>query len=185
MFDEETNALLTRILTQLESDEYEYGGYFTVGGPTGTYQVRSPYNTECEYAVVGCGGGGAGQALVAVNDPSVTLPDNAGAVSYGLAGRGDSGNAIPGLLMYIVPDGNCPVAPIWNSLPQPGNVYIATNMGSGHSLYVTVAFRRKLDRYIPALPRPASPHRNVQSRRQERTFAQGFEAREQAGLKHG
>ena len=48
-----TDDLLTRILSHMESDEYESLGLYTVGGPPGNYQLRSPVNTEFEYLVVG------------------------------------------------------------------------------------------------------------------------------------
>jgi hypothetical protein len=51
--DEHIENLLQHILDRLESDEYEPGPIKTVGGITSSYIVRSPYNTECEWAVIG------------------------------------------------------------------------------------------------------------------------------------
>ena len=50
---DQTDALLAGILQRLNSDEYESLGLYTIGGPPGNYQLRSPVNTEVEYLVVG------------------------------------------------------------------------------------------------------------------------------------
>lgn len=47
------------------AEGYESGGIRTVGGVTGNYLVRSPFNTECEFAVLYAGGQGPANAAVA------------------------------------------------------------------------------------------------------------------------
>lgn len=77
MFDEAMLAMLTDIRDISDSDRYEPGPIKTVGGPTGGYAIRSPYNTECEWAVVGClssvpatGSQAAEQSSVLLNLPN-------------------------------------------------------------------------------------------------------------------
>lgn len=56
MFDESVNEdtflkCLQRIEASINSDKYEPGGIWTVGGPAGTYTLHTPYNTECEWSI--------------------------------------------------------------------------------------------------------------------------------------
>lgn len=77
MYDEAVLSLLAEIRDISDSDRYEAGPIKTVGGPTGGYEIRSPYNTECEWAVVGClsgvpatGAQATEQSVVLLNLPS-------------------------------------------------------------------------------------------------------------------
>jgi hypothetical protein len=49
--DEAILQCLQAIEDTLSSDQYEPGPIKTVGGISGSYIVRSPYNTECEWAI--------------------------------------------------------------------------------------------------------------------------------------
>jgi len=183
MFDEKEDELLQAILNELQSDEYEIGRYVTVGGASGAYSVRSPYNTECEYAVACCFGSANGIALVSGSNSSIAAPPTDGSVSFGLAANGTDTNALDGIVLgcgaYVATTPDL----VWQPLPSPGNVTAAITAASSHSCYVTLIFRRKLARFIPVPPRAKPAHMHVQSRRNGRTFAQAFANREEVGLK--
>lgn len=182
-FDDKENQLLQNILTELQSDEYEVGRFVTVGGATGIYTARSPYNSECEFAVVCCFGSGNGLAIVSGSNSSVAAPPQDGSVNYGAQSAGTESNALEGIVLGCSAFVATSPDIIFQPLPSPGNVTVAINAASGKSVYVSLIFQRKLDRYIQVPPRPRSQHRPIQSRRNERTFAQGFANMEEVGLK--
>src|SRR5579872_979492 len=100
MFDEKETDLLQAILDELQTDEYETGRYVTVGGASGNYTARSPYNTECEYAIACCFGSGNGIALISGSNSSIAPPPVDGSVSFGSATQGsDSANGLDGLVI--------------------------------------------------------------------------------------
>jgi len=147
--------LLCEIRDQLESlnsDKYESGGVYTVGGAIGNYVLRSPYNTECEYMVIGsalAAASGNGVVVVSNNNPSLQLGLSN---SFGqiLAG-GQESNGFEGLVMPVSATINTNMAvDYWMPLGRGANIYIYI---TGASCYAYIALRRMLDRYIPMAPR--------------------------------
>ena len=96
MCDEETKELLLGILHALQEEKYESGGIFTIGGGTGTYQLKSPFNTECEYAVLSIDTNSTTISSFAIStgNPSITAPGTGSTViNYGALALGsESGN---------------------------------------------------------------------------------------------
>ena len=79
------------------SDDYEISDPYTIGGATGLYTVRSPYNTECEWSIISVTGLGslASAATFAVGSKNPAQPT--------LAGTGaDSFGKMPGIDWVIV-----------------------------------------------------------------------------------
>lgn len=190
-----TNHLLECILDRLESDEYESGAIYTVGGPPGTYQLHSPYNTECEYLVIGAALAaisGNGMVVVSNNNPGLQL---ALGQTFGAATQGSDNTAFEGVAL---PTGTqvTPTMAIdhWQPLARGGNLYIYVTTTAS---YAYIALRRKLERYIPEMPRMyPQTHSQPQSRRAVRSLpaqspmVAGFESqypdlrREKSGYVH-
>lgn len=179
MFDDDFLACLQRIEARLNSDEYEYGGFWTVGGPTGLYAIHSPYNTECEWAPISfCALTGRGIVVVSsANNDQLSLPGD-GSVSIGLFSGGADNNALEAFVSVQAANNGEPFVPTWQPLGRGASLFVSISMASGaQSGYFCAGFRRKLDRAIPAPPRrDAHTHSHVESRRGVRTFAAGFEA---------
>ena len=165
------------------SDEYEISDPLTIGGATGTYEVSSPYNTECEWAIISALGIGtlASTATFVVGSKNPNPPTLSSSYSFGnvtSTGR-DNNNplpAYPGALTSQAPfvtyggDNYMP-------LPSPASVYVQTNTPASTIVLVTIQFRRKLDRVIPDKPRQKPhTHSHVAGRRGHRTMMAGFAA---------
>lgn len=183
MHDEEILECLKRIEHRLNSDEYEYGRFLTVGGSLPTqpaqtlYTIRSPYNTECEWCLYSCTSNVNRLTLSVGRNPAIIIPDLTGATTYGASGSSDN-NVLEALVMILPANGTQTYTPVWTPLEGNGTLYAA--MGSNATptaAFATFAFRRKLHREIPFPPtRKAHTHSTVQSRRGDRTFSEGFEA---------
>jgi len=184
MGDDYTNHLLECILDRLESDEYESGPVYTIGGGPGTYQLHSPYNTECEFLVVGAvlaATSGNGLIVITNNNAGMntfTLGTNLGLASSG----GDMNNAFEGVVIPTSTTAS-PVLAIdhWMPLGRGANVFAYV---TGTASYAYIAIRRKLDRYIPEMQRDyPKTHSQPQSRRALRQLpamspmAAGWESR--------
>jgi hypothetical protein len=176
MCDEETKTLLEHILYTLESDSYEISDPFTMGGGAGIYQIRNPYNTECEWAIVSATSGTtAGQFVVMSKNPTPATLGFAGADSLALQSGGMDNNplnAYVGALTTQAPF----VTYQEEFMPLAGNgmVFLRVTAAGSNEVLVTIRFRRKLERYIQEIP-AQKPHTHVPlSARNARTFMQGF-----------
>jgi hypothetical protein len=160
MCNEQTEEYLRQIAEAAQAQEYEYAGPFTIGGATGTYIVATPFNTECEYALMGAASSGAGNFTVApYAAPGVLAFD--GTDNLGPQANGKEGNALHGFVGNLAASTSLTYTPVW--LPINGNsmVYAATSVAASKTLVITVMFRRLLVRSIPDMPRksPVSNHR--------------------------
>jgi hypothetical protein len=183
-FDAEILECLHRIERTIESDKYEALGIWTVGGGNGSYTLKSPVNTESEWALFGIAATGACQILVSDN-PNPNAPAITGAVNYG-AGGGNESNPLAGLFFAI------PATPTY--IPQTALYWQPTGKGSAitvviaglsaASAFVMIAWRRLLNREIPGpvRQRPAT-HTTRQSYRNQRTLA--AESQMTAGFEEG
>src|SRR5258708_13723613 len=105
MCDDYTNHLLEWILGRLESDEHENGGIYTLGGSVANspYALRSPYNTECEYMVIGAtlvSGATAGYVVVSNGNPSGGQYGTGNSFGSLAQGGGDLNNALQGVVLF-------------------------------------------------------------------------------------
>ena len=168
--------ILQAIETRLSSDDYEQGQILTVGGNSGLYLLRSPYNTECEYAIISVSASGTGFAIVSQSN-GIAVPDITGATQYGLASSGGDSNPIEGLLINASTNSSKQPPLFWQPLGRGINLYVAINAQATFATFISVAFRRKLNRYIgkPPIRKPGT-HSHPTSRRHNRTFMDGFEA---------
>lgn len=188
--NENTLHLLKCILDRLESDEYESGGIYTIGGAAGNYALKSPYNTECEFLIVGAylaATSGNGLVVVTNGNPvtNFTLGTNLGSTASGT----DYGNALEGVVLPTSATINSLIAvDHWMPLARSSTVYVLV---TGTASYALIALRRKLERYIPEVVRPQPrTHSIPQSRRFSRTLpaespmVQGFDEQYAGGPHH-
>ena len=163
--DEKIKDLLQDILDSSLSDKYEPGGVFTIGGGTGTYAIKTPFNTEAEWSVVFASTtGNAGDCNIVVSASNPTVLANP-ASTYGLlSGGGEGNNAFEGWALHVTSTGASPIE-YWSPLGRGGTVYASIVSVTG-SAFIQVAFRRLMQKYIPNKPRIApTTHSHVQSRR--------------------
>ena len=170
---------LEQIAHSVSSDQYETSDPYTIGGATGNYQVSSPYNTECEWAIVSAMATGtlasaATFALGSKNPKQPTL-SSTGADSFGnvaTTGR-DNNNALPAYVGALTSQASfITYQTEYLPLPSPSTVYLTTTTPASSEVLVTVIFRRKLDRTIPDKPRQQpQTHTHPQSRRAVRALA--------------
>lgn len=183
MCDDYTNHLLECILDRLESDEYESGPIYTVGGGPGTYQLRSPYNTECEYLPVGAQlAATSGNGLVVITNNNAGMNTFTLGTSLGLVSSGsDMNNAFEGIVLPTSTT-QSPLMAVdhWQPLGRGAALYIYV---TGTASYAYIALRRRIDKYIPQMERMfPKTHSSPQSRRALRqlpaasNFAAGFES---------
>jgi hypothetical protein len=174
--EENLLAILQSIENRLNSDEYEAGPILTVGGNTNLYLIRSPFNTECEYAIISVSASGTGFAIVSQSN-GINIPDTSGATQYGLASTGGDSNPIEGLLINASTNSSKQPPLFWQPLGRGINLYVAITAQATFATFISIAFRRKLNRYIPEPPiRKPNTHSHPTSRRGNRTFQEGFEA---------
>lgn len=164
MCDDETKDYLRRIVAAVEAQEYEYAGPFTIGGATDDYMVSTPFNTECEYALIaassGSSGSGKGSFTVTAYAKTGALANN-GTDKFGPVSYGKEGNPLHGYAVQMGNNTSIPFTPVW--LPINGNstVYVTTSVDASTTIVVTLVFRRLLVRVIPVRDRksPTSNHR--------------------------
>jgi hypothetical protein len=157
MLDDNAVHLLSCILDKLESDEYEAGGIYTIGGPPGQYMLKSPYNTECEYLIVGAylaATSGNGAVAISAANPSITQLSLG--QSFGAAAQGSEGsNPFEGVFLPTSATINSLIAvDHWQPLGKGVIIYAQVFTTAS---YAIIAMRRKLERYIPEQPR-LKPH---------------------------
>lgn len=183
--DERILECLQRIESSLSSDEYEFSDPLTIGGATGNYAVPSPYHTECEWCVISATAvgtlGSAATFAVGSKNPLQPSLSSTGGDSFGsqVTSGPDSNNALQSYVGSLT--SNAPMIAYggdnYMPLASPSFVYLHTSTPASTELLVTIQFRRKLDRVIPATPR-AKPHTHshVGSRRGYRTMMEGYAA---------
>jgi hypothetical protein len=167
---------LQAIEDTLSSDQYEISDPFTIGGPTGTYQMESPWNTESEWAIISALAVGtlATTATYAIGSKNQQQALLSGASSFGpiTAGR-DNNNALPSFVGALT--AQAPFVPYtaeYMPLGSPTNIYLVTSTPAASTVLITVLFRRKLARYIPDKPRQQPhTHTHPQSRMHQRKLA--------------
>lgn len=173
---------LEDILYSLQSQRYEPGGYFTIGGVAGTYQLKSPFNTECEYSIVTVSATSTGgNFAISQSNPTLLAPTTTS--SYGLATQGsESSNPLEGIAGYA--SGSAPLfyGNVW--VPLGRGVFIYMNVTGSNPILATIAFRRAYSHLIPDRVRHLAPstHSRPYSRRSIRMLeslskqSSGFEA---------
>lgn len=183
--DERILECLQRIESSLSSDEYEISDPITFGGATGNYVIPSPYHTECEWAMISATGVGTlgNAATFAVGSKNSKQPSLSatGTDSFGniITSSPDNNNALQSYIGAVT--ATAPTITYggdnYMPLPSPAFVYLTTTVPASSELLITIQFRRKLDRIIPATPR-AKPHTHshVGSRRAYRTMMEGYAA---------
>ena len=171
----ETDILecLRRIEDAVSSDKFEHLGIWTLGGPNGTYIMKSPVNTESEWALFGVSFTAAGNVLISMNPGASNPLAINGSVSYG-AGGGNESNPVEGL--FITAAAATTFQPMTETFWQPtgrgSSVYaLISGLAGGQSGFALIAWRRLLNREIPAPPRrPPVTHSNRISNRPQRVL---------------
>lgn len=161
---QEQDDTLADILFSLQSQLYEPGGYFTIGGPTGTYMLKSPFNTECEYSVVVVDANVAGgQFSISSSNPATLAP--ASTSTFGLASQGSEGsNPLEGIAGFVGVNPNF-YGNIWTPLGRGVTIYM--NVTGSASVLATISFRRAYMHLLPDRARhlPPATHTRPYSRR--------------------
>jgi hypothetical protein len=149
MCDDETKALLQGIFDLLqgifEQGNYDYSDPMTVGGGTGTYILASPWNEQCEWALLlassGSSGAGVGSFVISPRQ-QVSALHNDGTDSLGLLSNGRTSNALPAIAAQMGNNTNVPYSPVW--VPLIGNtaLYVTISAAASTTVTVTVIFRR-------------------------------------------
>src|SRR5947209_1327236 len=81
-------------------EKYESGGIFTVSGPTGSYYIASPFNTECEWALWDASAvTGSGLVAISASNPSISNMTGSTGPTMGLLSGGADNNAFDGILL--------------------------------------------------------------------------------------
>lgn len=191
MFEDDALHEILQCLQAIEdatlSDQYEISDPFTIGGPSGTYQMVTPWNTECEWAMVSALAVGtlATTATFSIGSKNQQQALLTGANSFGPIATGgrDNNNALPSFVGALTA-----TAPFvtyqsdYMPLGSPADIYLVTNTPATTAVFITLLCRRKLVRYIPDKPRQ-QPHTHTrpQSRMHARklaaqsTMVSGFE----------
>src|SRR5215831_4139261 len=163
---------LADILYSLQSQQYEPGGIFTIGGATGLYQLKSPFNTECEYTLVCVDTDGTSLSSFAFSgsNPSITAPPTTGSVqNYGAVALGsEGGNPLEGIVGFINSTGNNVYPALWVPMGRGAILYFYANpIGANTGVYCTIAFRRSYVHMLPERVRTLAPstHSRPYSRR--------------------
>lgn len=192
MIDQESISFLEEIAGIMVGEQYEPGGLFTIGGTAGTYQIKSPYNTECEFSIISLSASVATGASFAISssNPTVTAPTIT--TQYGLASLGtEQGNPYEGVAGFCTSSSQNAYANIWLPLGRGALIYVNVAPTASNVVYATLAFRRSLYKYIPNAPRMApSTHTRPASRRPMRMMyalskqVAGFE-QQYSGGKYG
>lgn len=169
MCDDETKLLLGAIYDRLDSDEYEPGPAKTIGGVAGAYMIRSPYNTECEFNVIGVSntltGATVGAVIISGHDNTqfTAIASN----TFGPVSGGGEGNALDGYVLTMTSTAIPVLNEHWQPMGRGANLYMSVIAATG-SIFVIIAFRRKLDRVLHDIPRPKPSTHTPISRRRER-----------------
>lgn len=120
------------------SDLYTYTRRLTIGGSTGTYRLRSPYDGPCEFAVWAVSFGGAG---------GITLTDEGAGLAPPVAGptttiaQQSEMDAYPGIMLVAAAAQVVPMDSIFTPLTT-GVLSITINCAGGNGILAVVSFRR-------------------------------------------
>jgi hypothetical protein len=183
MCDEESKTTLENILNVLLNQDYEPGGIFTIGGGAGTYILKSPWNTECEFQVTSVTTSqatGVGYAVSGSN-PTIAAPVK-NTTAYGALVNGGEGNALDGVAGFI--SAGAPASfTQWIPLGRGAYIYFSAGVAGGDSMLCSLSFRRSTRKFIPMVPQELPhTHNYVLSRRPIRMIdslskqLSGFEA---------
>lgn len=124
---------------KIASDQpYEYSEAFTVGGPSGSYRLHSPYIGNVQYRVDSVSAKDATSSTILVSpDLNVTVP--------GFTATDTPTTEFSGIrgCLYLCPNNNTiPVDSSWYDLTDSNNV-LFVQIVSTLSAYVTIQFRHK------------------------------------------
>ena len=166
MCDEETKTYLRRIADVQENGEYEYVGPFTIGGPQANspYQLSSPWNTECEWALLAaCGNTSTtSSCVIGSNNAGLTALGFSGGDVLSSSANGSISNPLPAFAMQFAQnDPGKAFTPVWFPLQGKATINMAVGAGSGGQVLATIAFRRRAIRNVPVRDRksPVNNHR--------------------------
>lgn len=144
---------LSDILYSLQSQRYEMGGVFTVGGGTGLYMIKSPFNTECEVSLITVSTNNATVSSFAFSpaNPSLTAPPTSTTVvSLGaIAGGSEGGNPLEGTSGFVQSSAPYNRGDIWVPMGRGAILYFAVNTGANTIVYAQVGFRRSYAHTLP------------------------------------
>lgn len=120
------------------SDLYTYTRRLTIGGGTGTFRIRSPYDGPCEFCVWAVSFGGAG---------GISISDEGGSYFPPVAGptttisQQTEQDAYPGILMVASAAQVVPLDSYFTPCTT-GFLYVTVNCAGGNSILAVVSFRR-------------------------------------------
>lgn len=118
---------------------HEHSDPVTIGGPTGVYTLKNPYQTPCEYSVMCFTAFGAASAIISTQ---VNLPQLAATGSLSLAGGApDSGAQV--IVLATPGQGSAVPSEIWYPLANGENITMAATCAGGNGAFLTVAIRRR------------------------------------------
>lgn len=125
----------------MSSDEhYEYSEPMAVGGPTGLYRLRSPFNSTNVQWHLDYFSSPTGNANAIVgNDPNIILPGFASTDT-----PTTELSPIRGLIVSVTTTNSVPVDSAWYDLTNSNSIlYAFLSVTGGNSGYLTFQFRRK------------------------------------------
>lgn len=162
------------ILNTLLAERFEYSEPFTAGGATGDYVISSPYNTECEWAIISAASGssgttGTGSFVLSSHAKQPNLAW-AGGDSLGLASNGrDSSTVLKAYAQQLGNNQSITFTPVWVPLLGNAGLYLAITAGANTTLTVTVMFRRLIEKQLPLPPRQTAQGHHRMGGRAERS----------------
>lgn len=135
-------AAADRVAEAVLLDKYQRSEPCSVGGiatgglmSTGRYEIRNPFSTPAEFAILAVAFGGAGQAIVSAS-PVGSVPGNTGSIEQS-AGKGLCVFASAGADTKIPNEG-------WFPVQSGGSVFLTVSAGT-NAVFLTVQFRRRVD----------------------------------------
>jgi hypothetical protein len=152
MCDDETKELLQNILYSLETEKYEPGGIFTIGGGNGTYAVKSPWNTECEFCIVAVTTSVGTGAPYTISSSNSLASAPTTSTSLGAVSTGGEGNVFEGISGYASTGSVSNMIGYWLPLGRGAYVYLNCTPGASNVLFANIAFRRVYTHLIAFTP---------------------------------
>jgi hypothetical protein len=152
-------------------EDYEYGPIEAIGGATGQYLLRTPYNTECEWCLYFASSSGNGMAIISSSNSM--LQTTVSNPTLGLASGGMDNNALDGIVLQL--GANFAVQPFehWQPLGRGASLFVAVTLASGNA-YFNVAFRRLSEKVIPRIANKKPTTHTPLSGHRQRTFMHNF-----------
>lgn len=165
--EESILSVLQDIRSALAGESYEPLGHWTIGGGPGTYQIKTPTNTECEFKLASLTTTQSTPHgyIVSVANPTIIAPV-INTVSYGLLTQGSEGsNPYDGFAGFVQATQDV-TSEAWQPLGRGVIVYFNHGATAGQSCLLTIAFRRAYLHVLPNKPRmQPHTHTHPQSRR--------------------